>query len=65
MVQQVEVVWPAEPVHVVGGRRARPVREDASRAEGLDDRHNTVIMSVLCVIIGAKLIGDTISGLSR
>jgi Sap, sulfolipid-1-addressing protein len=27
--------------------------------------HNAVIMSVLCLIIGAKLIGDAISGLSR
>ena len=26
--------------------------------------HNAVIMAVLCLIIGAKLIGDAISGLS-
>ncbi len=27
-------------------------------------RHNTVIMSVLCLVIGAKLIGDAIGGLA-
>ena len=26
--------------------------------------HNAVIMSVLCLVIGAKLIGDAIAGLS-
>jgi hypothetical protein len=26
--------------------------------------HNAVIMSVLCLVIGAKLIGDAISGLT-
>ena len=27
-------------------------------------QHNAVIMSVLCLIIGAKLIGDAIAGLA-
>jgi hypothetical protein len=34
---------------------------------GLKDwmgRHNAVIMTVLCLIIGAKLVGDGIAGLS-
>jgi Sap-like sulfolipid-1-addressing protein len=34
---------------------------------GLKDwmgEHNAVIMSVLCLVIGAKLIGDAISGLA-
>jgi hypothetical protein len=34
---------------------------------GLKDwmgQHNAVIMSVLCLIIGAKLIGDAIGGLA-
>ncbi len=28
-------------------------------------RHNAVIMSVLCLVIGAKLIGDSLTGLTR
>ena len=27
-------------------------------------RHNAAIMSVLCLVIGAKLIGDSLSGLT-
>ncbi len=39
-----------------------PDRKTAGRPEGLDERHNAVIMIVLCLVIGAKLIGDGISG---
>lgn len=34
------------------------------RLKGWMSRNNAVIMSVLCLVIGAKLIGDAISGLS-
>jgi hypothetical protein len=30
----------------------------------LDGQHNAVIMTVICLIIGAKLIGDAIGGFS-
>ena len=39
----------------------------ASKLEGLKNwmtRNNTAVMAVMCVIIGAKLIGDAISGFS-
>jgi hypothetical protein len=32
--------------------------------KGWMSQYNAVIMSVLCLIIGAKLIGDAISGLT-
>jgi hypothetical protein len=55
--------------------RGRDPRRDVLRARppadklltGLKDwmgEHNAVIMSVLCLVIGVKLIGDAISGLT-
>jgi hypothetical protein len=40
----------------------------AARLEGLKSwmtRNNTAIMAVLCLVVGAKLIGDAITGLSN
>jgi len=48
-------------IYLVMGERA------ASMLAGLKDwmsRNNTVIMAVLCLVIGVKLIGDAISGLT-
>jgi hypothetical protein len=45
---------------VLGPRAEKPLA-------GLKDwmgEHNAVIMSVLCLVIGVKLIGDAISGLT-
>jgi threonine/homoserine/homoserine lactone efflux protein len=43
------------------GERAGPILE---RLKGWMGRYNGVIMAVLCLVIGAKLIGDGISGLA-
>ena len=43
------------------GDRARPILE---RLRGWMAHNNGVIMAVLCLVIGAKLIGDAIGGLS-
>jgi threonine/homoserine/homoserine lactone efflux protein len=43
------------------GARARHVLDDLERWMGA---HNAAIMVVLCLVIGAKLIGDGITGLS-
>ena len=43
------------------------IREHKKGIAGLKDwmgEHNAVIMSVLCLVIGVKLIGDAISGLT-
>jgi threonine/homoserine/homoserine lactone efflux protein len=43
------------------GDRSGPILD---RLQGWMAAHNAVIMAVLCLVIGAKLIGDAISGLS-
>ena len=43
------------------GDRARPILDDLKAWMG---RNNAVIMAVLCLVIGAKLVGDAISGFS-
>jgi len=48
-------------LYLVQGERAR------DRLDGLRDwmvRHNGAVVAVLCLVIGAKLIGDAIAGLS-
>jgi threonine/homoserine/homoserine lactone efflux protein len=40
-------------------------REKLERLKNWMSHNNAAIMSVLCLVIGAKLIGDAISGLSR
>jgi threonine/homoserine/homoserine lactone efflux protein len=47
-------------ISVVMGDRARPILDDLKAWMGA---HNAAIMAVLCLVIGAKLIGDGISGL--
>ena len=47
-------------IYLVGGERATKVLEDI---KAWMRRENAVIMAVLCLVIGAKLIGDGISGL--
>jgi threonine/homoserine/homoserine lactone efflux protein len=49
-------------ISVVMGDRARPILEDLKAWMG---GHNAAIMSVLCLVIAAKLAGDGISGLGR
>ena len=46
-------------VYLVLGDRARPMLD---RLKGWMAQHNAVIMSVLCLVIGAKLVGDAITG---
>ena len=43
------------------GDRAGPILE---RLKTWMDRNNAVIMAVLCLVIGAKLVGDAIVGFS-
>jgi len=43
------------------GARAEHVLDELKRWMA---RHNAAIMAVLCLVIGAKLIGDGISGLA-
>ena len=43
------------------GQRARRILDELKAWMGA---HNAAIMAVLCLVIGAKLIGDGISGLA-
>jgi hypothetical protein len=43
------------------GDRAGPILDGLKARMG---RNNAVIMAVLCLVIGAKLVGDAISGFS-
>jgi hypothetical protein len=43
------------------GDRSQTILTDVREWMG---QHNAVIMAVICLIIGAKLIGDAISGFS-
>ena len=43
------------------GERERPLLE---RIKGWMGRYNAAIMATLCLVIGAKLIGDAVSGFS-
>jgi hypothetical protein len=55
------VVAPVAVYFAMGQQRSQGV------LAGLKDwmaRHNAVIMSVLCLVISAKLIGDAIGGLT-
>ena len=45
-------------------RPRRPVRPDPGGLRDWMAQHNAAIMAVLCLVIGAKLIGDAISGFS-
>ena len=48
-------------IYFAMGDRAGPILD---RLKGWMAQHNAVIMAVLCLIIGAKLVGDAISGFS-
>jgi hypothetical protein len=48
-------------IYFAMGDRARPLLDDLKQWMGCD---NAVIMAVLLLVIGAKLIGDGIGGLS-
>ena len=48
-------------IYFAMGDRAGPILDGLKTWMG---RHNAVIMAVLCLVIGAKLIGDGIAGLS-
>jgi hypothetical protein len=43
------------------GERAGPILEGL---EAWMRRHNAVIVAVICLVVGAKLVGDAISGLA-
>jgi threonine/homoserine/homoserine lactone efflux protein len=48
-------------IYFAMGDRAGPILD---RLKAWMGRHNAVIMAVLCLVIGAKLVGDAIAGLS-
>ena len=48
-------------IYFAMGDRSKPILD---RLKGWMARHNGVIMAVICLIIGAKLVGDAISGFS-
>ncbi len=48
-------------MYFVLGERARPILDGT---KGWMERNNAVVMSVLLLVIGAKLVGDAISGFS-
>jgi hypothetical protein len=48
-------------IYFVMGTRSR---ELLTKLKDWMAQHNAVIMSILCLVIGAKLIGDTISALT-
>jgi hypothetical protein len=48
-------------VYFVLGDRSKPVLD---RLKTFMGRHNAAIMAVLCLVIGGKLVGDAISGLT-
>lgn len=53
----------AAPVvlHLTAGARAERL---LARIQGWMSRNNAAIVSVLCLVIGAKLVGDGVSGLT-
>ncbi len=59
----VATIGPGLPValYLAGGERSRAIRD---RLRSSMSAHNAAIMAVLLLVIGAKLIGDAISGFS-
>jgi len=55
---------PCTNAAATGDRFPQNEQPVSRRNEGLDGHNNAPIMAVLCLVIGMKLIGDVLSGLS-
>ncbi len=60
MLASVTVAAPVA-LHLAAGARSARLLD---RLKGWMSRNNAVIVSVLCLVLGAKLVGDGLSGLT-